>query len=277
MLVAGVDTQDDRLELHVMGLGPAPEGERGLIHWTIDYVQIPGDPARDDVWDRLAELLNRPYTNVRGRELVIEATAIDEGGHHTDDVRWFAMSNRARRLMAVKGLNRPSRSIMPGPPTPTELNRRGKADRRGALTWTVGTDVAKSYLYSRLVADAELPSDQQRIRFHAELEDAFYEQLLAETFDPSRNRWVKKSGRRNEALDTWGYAWFAAHHPQLAAPRKTRKEWEALAVILEPALQEDGTVPPLLPTVVVKPEIAPAAPAASRHQALMERMRGRRG
>ena len=173
MLVAGVDTQDDRLELHVMGLGPAPEGERGLIHWTIDYVQIPGDPARDDVWDRLAELLNRPYTNVRGRELVIEATAIDEGGHHTDDVRWFAMSNRARRLMAVKGLNRPSRSIMPGPPTPTELNRRGKADRRGALTWTVGTDVAKSYLYSRLVADAELPSDQQRIRFHAELEDAW--------------------------------------------------------------------------------------------------------
>ena len=258
LLVAGVDVQrGSRLEVHVQGIGPArgEHGERGLIHWTIDYLVIPGDPSRDEVWDRLTEVLNRPYTNLRGRELMIEATGIDEGdGYHTADVRAYAMSGRAKRLMSVKGMNRPSRSVMPGGPKPVELNWRGKADARGALMWDVGTDVAKTYLMQRMEADGELPAEAQRIRFHGELEDSFYDQLLAETFAPSRNRWVKKAGRRNEALDTWVYGWFAAHHPQIAAHRKTKREWEQLAAILEPALLEDGTVPP--PAPVKKPQAA---------------------
>ena len=279
LLTAAADVQrGTRLELQVLGHGPAPDG-RGLIHWTIDYIVIPGDPARAEVWERLAEHLNRPYTNGCGREMVIEATAIDEGdGYHTDDVRAFCMSGLARRLMSVKGLNRPSKSIMPKAPEPTDLKRNGRADKRGALTWSVGTDVVKNYLISKLGADAELPREQQRIRFHAELENEFFEQLLAESFDPSRNRWIKKAGRRNEALDTWGYAWYAAHHPQVGAQRKTRKEWEALAAMLEPPPLPDGTIPP--PDPVIAPKAvpsAPAAPASSRHQALMERMRGRRG
>ena len=246
LLTAGVDTQDDRLELQVCGLGPLPGGRVGqdFIHWTIDYVVIPGDPARDEVWNTLAEYLNRPYINLRGRELVIEATTVDEGGHFTSDVRAFCMSGKAKRLMSGRGMNRASRAIMPWGPKPTEINRRGKAMKSGALTWDVGTDVAKSYLYSRLLADAQLPADQQRVRFHAELEDRYFEQILAETFDPSRNRWVLKKGKRNEALDTWGYAWFAAHHPQINVTRKSRKEWDALAELLEPALREDGTPVP---------------------------------
>jgi phage terminase large subunit GpA-like protein len=259
LLTAGVDTQDNRLEVHVQGFGPMGKSgggssERGLIHWTIDYIVIPGNPAHDAVWATLAEVLNRPYVNARGRELRIEATAIDEGGHHTDDVRHFAMSGRARRLMAVRGMNRASRTIMPGPPKATDINRLGKKLTGGAKTWDVGTDVAKSYLMKNLVADAELPAEAQRIRFNSELEDSFYEMLLAESFDPTRNRWVKKAGKRNEALDTWGYGWFAAHHPQLAVPRKTRKEWADLAAVLEPPVREDGTVAPL----AEKPDIKPA-------------------
>ncbi len=252
LLTCGVDTQDDRLEVHVIGHGPMHGhggAERGLIHWTIDYLVIPGNPAHDAVWETLAQVLNRPYVNARGRELLIEATAIDEGGHHTDDVRWFATQGKAKRTMAVKGMNRASRTIMPGGPKPTDINRLGKKLTGGARTWDVGTDVAKSYLVKNLVADGELQAEAQRVRFHAELEDTFYAGLLAESFDPSRNRWIKKAGRRNEPLDTWGYAWFAAHHPQVAVARKTRKEWAALAAILEPALQEDGTVP----AVVAKP------------------------
>jgi len=260
LLTCGVDTQDDRLEVHVLGHGPMRGGDgRGLVHWTVDYFVLPGNPAHDAVWDTLAQALARPYLNAYGRELLIEATAIDEGGHHTDDVRHFAMSGRARRLMAVKGMNRPSRNVMPGGPKPTEINRRGKADRRGALTWDVGTDVAKSYLMKNLVADAELPAELQRVRFHAELEDGFYEGLLSETFDPSRNRWIKRAGKRNEPLDTWGYAFFAAHHPQVAAARKSKKEWQALALLLEPERGPDGKIPPppaAAPTP--KPAAAPA-------------------
>jgi len=191
-------------------------------------------------------------------------------------VRAFCVSQAARRLMSVKGMNRPSKSIMPHAPKPTELRRNGRA-LGGAQTWDVGTDVAKNYLFSRLEADAKLPKEQQRIRFHADLEEEFYTQLLAESFDPSKNRWVKKSGRRNEALDTWGYAWFAAHHPQVAAQRKTRKEWNDLAALLEPELRPDGTPPPPDPVLPPTPTpSAPASPTQARHQALMERMRGRR-
>ena len=270
LLTAGVDVQrGTRLEMQVVGIGPSRDSDSGrlvLTHWTVDYVVIPGDPARDEVWERLAEHLNRPYVNAFGREMRIEATAIDEGdGYHTDDVRWFAMSHKARRLMSVKGLNRASKAIMPAAPTPTELKRSGKAMKSGALTWSVGGDVGKNYLISKLAADAELPREQQRIRFHAELEGGYFDQLLAETFDPSRNRWIKKPGRPNEALDTWVYAWFAAHHPQLQAQRKTRKEWAALAEILEPALREDGTPVPasLIPAEKPKPKQSarPAQPA----------------
>jgi phage terminase large subunit GpA-like protein len=250
LLTAGVDVQDNRLEVQIVGVGPLAGGRAGqdFVHWTLDYLVIPGDPAKDDVWTTLATELNRPFLNVRGRELFIEATAVDEGGHHTHDVRAFCMSGRARRLMAVKGMSRASRSILPGAPKPVELNRRGKADKRGALLWDVGTDVAKSYLHTRLQADGELSSGEQRIRFPAGLEEAYFEQLLAEVFDPARNRWVQRKGRRNEALDTWGYAWAAAHHPQLAVTRKSRREWDALVQLIEPPLQEDGTPPPVMAT-----------------------------
>lgn len=252
LLTAGVDTQDNRLEVQVLGHGPGPR-PRELVHWVIDYHVIHGDPSKDEVWRQLAEFLNRPYLNTRNRELVIEAAMVDEGGHHAHDVRAFCMSGRARRLMSGKGMSRPARNVLPTAPKTTELNWRGKSDKRGALTWDVGTDVAKSYLYSRLLGDAELSAEERRIRFHMELEDDYYEQLLSETFDPQKNRWVKKKGRRNEGLDTWGYGFAAAHHPQISVVRKSKREWEALAAILEPPLQEDGSLPPPLPA-------APAAP-----------------
>ncbi len=249
MLAAGVDVQrGTRLEVQVLGIGPLPGGRVGqdFIVWTIDYAVIEGDPAQDKVWQDLADYLNKPFTNTRHRELFIEATAIDEGdGFHTHDVRAFAMSGKARRLMSVKGLNRPSRSLMPGAAKPVELNRRGKADPRGAKMWDVGTDVAKKYLYARLEADVALPAGEQRIRFHGELEDSFYKGLLAEVFDPEKNKFVKRKGmRRNEAVDTWVYGWFAAHHPQISIARRSRKEWDDLAILLEPALREDGTPVP---------------------------------
>src|SRR5690606_31984239 len=47
-ITAGVDTQDDRLEVHIVGWG------RDLRAWTLDYVVIPGDPVDSAVWDSLA-------------------------------------------------------------------------------------------------------------------------------------------------------------------------------------------------------------------------------
>jgi phage terminase large subunit GpA-like protein len=52
LLTAGIDVQRDRIEMEVVGWG---EGEES---WNVDYRVIPGDPARDDVWQDLENALH---------------------------------------------------------------------------------------------------------------------------------------------------------------------------------------------------------------------------
>ena len=54
VITAGIDTQDDRLEAHIVGWG------RGLQVLDARLRRLPGDPADDDVWIALTELLNKP-------------------------------------------------------------------------------------------------------------------------------------------------------------------------------------------------------------------------
>jgi len=72
------------------------------------------------------------------------------------------------------------------------------------------------------------------VRFPTGLPREYYDGLVSEVFDPEKSRFVKRRGRRNEALDTWVYAYAAAHHPELRVHRKTIAEWDQLAARLEP-------------------------------------------
>jgi len=75
VLVAGVDTQDDRLSMSVWGIG------RNEEMYLVDRAKIYGTPSRQDVWDQLDEIIQTPYKNEDGRKMNIEVTAIDTGGH----------------------------------------------------------------------------------------------------------------------------------------------------------------------------------------------------
>ena len=72
------------------------------------------------------------------------------------------------------------------------------------------------------------------MRFPSGLDEAYFQMLTAEVFNPERNRWEIRRGRRNEALDTWVYAFAATHHPSLRAHAWRTKEWQKLALQLEP-------------------------------------------
>ena len=201
LLTCGVDVQLDRLELQVLGHG------RGKVTWTIDYLVIAGSPARDDVWDTLTDYLVKPFINRFGRELRIEATAVDTGGHNTDDVYNYVRrakelppARRPRRLTAIKGANMPSQPLL-GSPKYQDVNWRGRTIKNGVLLWMVGTDTAKSHLFNRLKDDVDLDPAARLVRFSKDLPDDFYMQLTAERFDPEKNKWVKLRNRRNEALD----------------------------------------------------------------------------
>jgi phage terminase large subunit GpA-like protein len=51
LLTAGVDVQQDRLEVEIVGWGDDEES------WSIDYAAIPGDPTGPDVWAELTSIL----------------------------------------------------------------------------------------------------------------------------------------------------------------------------------------------------------------------------
>jgi len=224
LITAAVDTQDDRLEVQVLGHG------KGGVTWTLDYTQISGNPAGLEVWDKLHAYLLEPIRAANGGIMTIEATAVDSGGHHTHSVYDFVRRSRAtlRRCIAIKGSNVPSRQIL-GRPTAQDVNFRGKTTKRGIHLYLVGTDTAKDLLFARLTDDSDKPPHARKMRFSADLDANYYQQLTAETYDPRAKRWVCKKGRRNEALDTWVYALAASHHPEIQAHRWSAAQWDKRA------------------------------------------------
>lgn len=268
VLTAGVDVQPDRLEAQVVGWG------RGQRSWVIDYIVLPGDPSMPAVWMALTEYLNTPLRNAWGMDMRIQATAIDTGGHNTHDVYMYVRSRAARRLMAIKGSSTPNKPVLSARPTAQDINWRGQKIKEGVELWTVGADTAKDVLYNQLAADGGLPASERRVRFPAGLELDYYHGLVSEAYDPERNRWVKKSGVRNEPLDTRNYALAASHHPEVRVHAMRAADWDALERVLQPA----EPVAQAAPEPDSEPTAAPAPQAAARqnYTNMMMRRRPRR-
>jgi phage terminase large subunit GpA-like protein len=243
VITVGVDVQSGanaRLEVQVVGHG------KGKRHWTLDYHVIPGNPSGDEVWSALADYVNNiRFRNAHGKELISEACAIDTGGHHTHDVYAFVrggvtitengkeVTKKVRRPMACKGASTPGRQIL-GKPSAQDVNWRGQSIKRGVMLYLIGADTAKHYLYGLLNDDADKPADERKVRFSDQLEISYYDGLVAETFNPRKNKWEIKKGKRNEPLDTWGLALAASHHPELYLHKYKAADWDRRAAMLEP-------------------------------------------
>lgn len=228
LATAGVDTQDNRLAVQILGWG------RGETCWILDWLELPGSPSRLGVWKALLEILNTPLHGADGITLKIQATALDTGGHHTHDVYQFVRSGGARRLMAIKGANTPNKPVLAGRPTAQDINWRGQYIKKGVHLWAVGTDTAKHVLFGRLHADADLPPPERKIHFSDHLEEDFYRQLTSEVFDPEKNRFIPRRGMNNEGLDTWVYGYAAAMHPEIRINTMRDQDWDRLQQQLLP-------------------------------------------
>lgn len=242
-ITAGIDTQDDRLEVHLVGWG------RGMTAWTLDYVALPGDPAGEDVWVALVDLLGRPIEHAVGALLRPEAVAIDMGGHRTEAVKAWVRRRLCSRPMAVFGAVQNNAPIL-GKPRLADINWRGQSDKRGVQIWQVGTVAAKHQFYALLSTDADREPAERRVHFSDELDSRFFMGVTAETYDPRKNRFIKRYAR-NEPLDTWVYAYAAAHHPELRLHRLTRADWDAREgrLITKEAAATTAAAPAQLPAV----------------------------
>jgi len=193
-LTAGVDTQDDRLEVHVVAFGPKEEA------WPCQYEVLYGDPAQSKVWHELDELLKRDFFTESGRRLRIKAACVDSGGHHAERVYAFCRDRRTRRVFATKGASGPR------PIWPKHASRGGAGGAQ--QVFIVGVDTAKDAIYGRLRIQKPGPG---YIHFPQDdgFDDAYFAQLTSESvvtrFREGRpyRVWVLPKGRRNEVLDTF--------------------------------------------------------------------------
>jgi len=246
-LTAGVDTQDDRLAVTILGWG------RGMTCWVLDYVELAGDPGEDDVWAKLTDLLNRPLAHELGGWLHIEATAIDAGGHRTEHVKHFVRSRRIRRPMCIFGAV-PNNAPVINRPKLEDVNYKGKLDKKGVHIYHVGTVGIKHWLFQRLSSDADAAPDARLVHLSEDLDDFYLDGLVSETFNPRKGRWEKnRSSIRNEPLDTFVYSYAAAHHHELRLHRLSAADWTAReARLMDLARQGAAALP--------EPIVAPRDP-----------------
>ena len=203
LITAGVDTQDDRLEVQVIGWGQDEEA------WVIDYRVLWGDTQGPKLWAELDRLLSRTYPAADGRLLPISAVAVDTGGHATKAAYTFCRPRLANRIWGIKGIGGPGRPVWPKRATKTD-------GRAGKLTlFGVGVDAAKDALYSRLRLGDPGPG---YIHFNAELDAEYFRQLTGEKIvtrykngRPYRAWQLRSPDQRVEALDTFVYAMAALH------------------------------------------------------------------
>lgn len=241
LLLAAVDTQDNRLEITIRGYG------RGCETWTIAHEIFYGSPGADDVWTELENLLfNTEFPHAAGTQLRIHATAIDVGGHFTQAVYHFCFTHRQRNVFAVRGASDRERNIKHSV-SKVDLDYRGRYRKRGVLLWYVGTNLAKDLLHAR----NELTKPGPGYMHHSsELPDEWFLQLTGEARAEQEGRrgretrWTKLR-KRVEALDCAVYCvWLETH---LELTRKPDRYWQALADVVQPENGDLFAVPSIHP------------------------------
>ena len=192
LLTAGVDVQDDRLEVEVVGWGRDEES------WSVEYKTIYGDPAGRSVWSDLDSLLSQTWNREDDKELAIRICCIDSGGHYTQAVYNYVRPREGKRVFAIKGVGGEGKPLVGKP----GRNNIGKI-----RLFPIGVDSAKELLYSRLKITEPGPG----YCHFPPRNDEYFKQLTAEKLVTryhkgfARREWVKVRSR-NEALDCRIYA-----------------------------------------------------------------------
>lgn len=199
VLTAGVDVQDDRFEVEVVGWGEEKES------WGIYYKKIYGDLKIETVWNDLDKFLDRTFETKDGRKLKILSTCIDSGGHFTQEVYKFTKKRMNRRIWAIKGRG--------GAQTPY-YSKPSTSNAYKTPLFTLGVDTGKAILYQRLAVEepgpnyCHFPIDEGR-GYTEEYFKGLTSEKMVISYKKGRAQYVwklKKGIKRNEPLDIRNYA-----------------------------------------------------------------------
>ena len=200
ILTAGVDVQDDRFEVEVVGWGVGKES------WGIRYQKIYGDLMSERVWSDLDQFLLQTFQKLDGSKLPITSVCIDSGGHHTNEVYKFTKERWERRVWAIKGKG--------GQDVPY-IRDPSKNNRAKTPLFIIGVDAGKSLIYQRLKHETKGPNYCHfPLNEEAGYTEEYFKGLTAEQmvvrFRKGRPTimWEIKDPKqkRNEPLDLRNYA-----------------------------------------------------------------------
>ena len=200
IVTAGVDTQDNRLELEVVGWGVDEES------WSLDYRVFPGDPSRPEVWQQLESYLNSPWHRKDGMITYVAAAAIDMQGSHTQAVAQFCSRNMNRKFWPIRGVGGDGR------PHPVWPRNPGRTNKSNVPFYNVGVDTAKNTIFARLLIESEGPG---YCHFPHGRDEDYFHQLTAEKRVRKRRgtqyfyAWENPGHRRNEGFDCRVYSYAA--------------------------------------------------------------------
>lgn len=189
ILTCGIDTQDDRFELEVLGHG------RNGETWSIDFKVIGGDPQFAETQEILDNYLTKTFERTDGSLMKISGTCIDTGGHRTKAIYAYCKARTNNNIFAIKGS-----SVLTAPIT----NKTARHIIPNELTlFSLGVNALKDEFYSNL-AITEVGANFCHFPNKDVYNKKYFDMLTAEKRDPS-GRYVAIR-KRNEALDCRVYS-----------------------------------------------------------------------
>jgi phage terminase large subunit GpA-like protein len=270
VLTAGIDVQDDRVEIEVVGWGRNEES------WSIAHEVIEGDPDTTMLWDSVDAYLKRIWRRGDGRGFEVMATCVDSGGHHTQRVYTFSRERLGRRIWAIKGES--ARGGARSPVWPTKRpSARNKATFRPII---IGVNAAKDVIRTRLHLKVPPLGEASPgfMHFPADRDINYFAQILAERSTlktiggKSYRVWEQLPGRANEALDMRVYA-YAALQGLLNAGLKLNQRVDEVSKPPRPSEMAPTIAPIAEPSTGEAPlSPVPPDPAANRRRSIVSRL-----
>ncbi len=204
IIVAGIDVQDYRVEVEIVGFGRNEES------WSIAYEVIDGEFDDPKLQARLDAYLQQRWHRADGRPFAVTAACIDSGGHHTNAVYDFAKARLGRQIWAIKGES--ARTGQRNPVWP--IKRPTSRSKKSFRPVIIGVNAAKDTIRNYLAKDVHGPG---YMHFPADRDLNYFKQLTAERIEVKQSGghkyrvWVLPDGRANEAIDCRVYAYAALH------------------------------------------------------------------
>lgn len=197
-LTAGVDVQGNRLVVVVMGWALV---ENELEGWVIDYDEVFGNTAENEVWAAFSEkYLGEIFNGFKLTEVGVDSgfnpsaknkEANDE--NHTNRNIIYEFCRAEWQVIPTKGSPRPM--AKPYYCSTVDVNHRGKNDLHGLSLWTMDTDFYKKWLYATLKRERDKAGCWH---FPVDTPEKFFKELTAEQL-AADGTWI--TTKDNHVLD----------------------------------------------------------------------------